>query len=111
MENVSFEQFKKMDLRVGEVKTADDIEGADRLYKLTVDIGEPEPRRIVAGIKQFYSKEELVGKKIVVLANLEPKELRGEVSYGMLLAASETEPKRIVVITADKEIKNGSGVS
>ncbi len=111
MENVSFDQFKKMELRVGEIKTAEDIEGADRLYKLRVDIGEPEERRLVAGIKQFYTKEELVGKKIVVLANLEPKELMGEMSHGMLLAASEQDPKRVVLITVDKDVKNGSGVS
>jgi methionine--tRNA ligase beta chain len=111
MDNISFDYFKKMELKVAEIKTAEDIEGADRIYKLRVDMGEPEERRVVAGIKQFYTKEELVGKKVVVLSNLEPKELKGEMSHGMLLAAVEEEPRRVVVITVDKDVKNGTRIS
>lgn len=110
-ENISFDQFKKLEMKVGQIKNVDDIEGADRLYKLTVDIGDPDPRTIVAGIKLFYSKEELLEKKIVILANLEPKELKGTISHGMLLAGVEDEPKRVVVLTVDKDVKVGSRVS
>ena len=112
MTNISFDQFKQLDLRVGEIKTADDIEGADRLYKLSVDIGDPgELRTIIAGIKLHYTKEELIGKKIVVLANLEPKELKGVMSHGMLLAAVFGEPRQVVIITVDKDSPNGAKVS
>jgi methionine--tRNA ligase beta chain len=109
MENISFDQFKQLDLRVAEIKNCDDIQGADRLYRLTIDMG--EERQIVAGIKGHYTKEELVGKKIVVLANLEPRTIRGLTSHGMLLAAADEGKTSIVLITTDKEIPNGSAVS
>jgi methionyl-tRNA synthetase len=101
----------KVDLRVAEVKACDDIEGADKLYKLTIDIGEAEPRTIAAGIKQYYEKEELVGKKIAVVANLEPRKLRGIISHGMLLAASNEGKSSVVLLVLDKEIPNGSKIS
>jgi len=110
MENISFADFQKLDLRVAEIKTAEDIEGADKLYKLVVDLGEEE-RTLVAGIKQFYSKEELPGKKIVVLANLEPKTLRGVESRGMLLAAHVADRSNLALLTVERDVSSGSGIS
>jgi len=109
MDNITFDDFLKIDLRVAEIKTCEDIEGADKLYKLTIDMG--EERLIVAGIKQYYSKEELVGKRIAVVANLEPRKLRGIMSHGMLLAASNDDRSSIVLLTLDKAITNGSKIS
>jgi methionyl-tRNA synthetase len=109
MENVSFDYFKQIELRVAEIKTCDDVQGADRLYRLTIDMG--EERQIVAGIKGHYSREERVGKKIVVVANLEPRTIKGLTSHGMLLAASDAGKSSIVLITTDKEIPNGSTIS
>jgi len=109
MDNITFDDFLKIDLRVAEIKTCEDIEGADKLYKLTIDMG--EERLIVAGIKQYYSKEELVGKRIAVVANLEPRKLRGIMSHGMLLAASNDDRSSIVLLTLDKTITNGSKIS
>ena len=109
MENISFDYFKGMDLRIAEIKVCEDVAGADRLYKLTIDAG--EERQIVAGIKAYYSKEELVGKKIVIVANLEPRTLRGIASHGMLLAASNADKSAVVLLTPDKDIPNGSSVS
>ena len=109
MENISFDYFKKMDLRVAQITECEDVEGADRLYKLTIDAG--QERQIVAGIKPYYRKEDLVGKRIVIVANLEPRTLRGITSYGMLLAASSEDKSAVVLITPDKEIPNGSAVS
>ncbi len=109
MDNITFDDFLKIDLRVAEIKTCEDIEGADKLYKLTIDMG--EERLIVAGIKQYYSKEELVGKRIAVVANLEPRKLRGIMSHGMLLAASNEDRSSIVLLTPDKAIPNGSKIS
>jgi methionine--tRNA ligase beta chain len=109
VENITFDYFKKMELRVAEIKAVEDVAEADRLYKLTLDVG--GERQIVAGIKAYYSKEELVGKKIVIVANLEPRTLKGVVSHGMLLAASNEDKSSVVLISPDKDIANGSGVS
>jgi methionine--tRNA ligase beta chain len=109
MENITFEDFKKVELRVAEIKECEEIPGADRLYRLGIDCG--EERQIVAGIKPYYTKEELVGKKIVIVANLEPRTLRGIVSHGMLLAASNADKSSVVLVVADKEIPNGVPVS
>ncbi len=83
---VSYNDFSKLEFVVGKVLEVEDIEGADKLYKLTVDIGD-EKRTLVAGIKKYYKKEDILGKKIIVFKNLEPKKLRGVYSQGMLLAA------------------------
>jgi methionyl-tRNA synthetase len=109
VENISFDYFKKMDLRIAEIKVCEDVPGADRLYKLTIDGG--EERQIVAGIKAYYTKEELVGKKIVIVANLEPRTLRGITSHGMLLAASSEDKSSVVLLSPDKDIPNGASVS
>jgi methionyl-tRNA synthetase len=109
MDNITFDDFLKVDLRVAEIKAVEDVEGADKLYKLTIDIG--EERTIVAGIKLHYSKEELVGKKIAVVANLEPRKLRGTLSHGMLLAASSEDKSSVVLLALDKDIPNGSRIS
>lgn len=109
MENVSFEQFKRLDMRVAEIKACEDVKGADRLFRLTIDVG--EERQIVAGIKGHYSREDLVGKKIVVVTNLEPRTIKGLVSHGMLLAASTADKSSVVLITPDKDVPNGSPVS
>ncbi len=109
MDNVTFDDFKKIDLRVAEIKTCEDIPGADKLYRLTIDVG--EERTIVAGIKQHYTKEELVGKKIVVITNLEPRTIRGIIAHGMLLAASSPDQTSVVLVGPDRNIPSGSTVS
>ena len=87
-DRISFEEFQDLDLRVGRIETAEGIEGADELVKLTVDIG-VETRQIVAGLKQLHDVDELPGTKVIVMANLEAAELFGEKSDGMVLAAGE----------------------
>jgi len=109
VDNITFDYFKKMDLRVAQIKECEEIPGADRLYKLTVDAG--EVRQIVAGIKPYYTKEELLGKRIILVANLEPRTLRGVASHGMLLAASSADGSAVVLISPDREIVNGATVS
>jgi methionyl-tRNA synthetase len=112
MNNVSYGDFGKLDLRVGEVLEIEDIPGADKLYNLTVDCG--ERRVIVAGIKEHYTKEALLGSKIIVVANLEPKEIKGILSHGMLLAASAKGAdgaQRLSIVTLEKYIQNGAKVS
>jgi methionyl-tRNA synthetase len=85
---ITIDDFSKIDLRVGEVKSAEKVKGADKLLHLKVDIGEPEPRTIVAGIALAYQPEQLIGRKVVIVANLEPRKLRGLTSQGMIVAAS-----------------------
>ena len=107
MENINFEEFQKIDLRIGKIIEAEKIEGADKLLKLKVDLGE-EKRQLVAGIAKFYQPEDLIGKEIVVVANLEPKILRGVESQGMLLAADvEGKP---VLLKPDQEVPPGTKI-
>ncbi len=104
---ITIEDFAKVELRIAEVLEAEKVKGADKLLKLQIKIGD-ERRQIVAGIAKHYTPEELVGKKIVVVANLKPAKLRGEVSQGMLLAASNEES--LTLITVDRDIDSGARV-
>lgn len=111
MENITYDDFAKLDIRVGTIKEAIAHSNADKLLVLKIDEGEEELRQLVAGIKEHYDVEELIGKQIVFLANLEPKELRGEMSQGMILAAGSKDKDTCVIISPEKEIKNGSKIS
>jgi len=105
---ISFEEFSKIDLKVAEVREAEKVKGADKLLKLRIDIG-TEERQIVAGIAEQYSPEEMIGKRIVVVTNLQPAKIRGIESRGMLLAAKDG--KTLGLVIADKDVKGGSEVS
>jgi methionine--tRNA ligase beta chain len=96
---IVYDDFAKVELRVAKVLEARPHPNADKLLLLQVDLGEETPRQIVAGIKAHYTPEALVGKKIVVVANLAPAMLRGETSNGMLLAATSGE--KVVLLTVD----------
>ncbi|MFC1571858.1 methionine--tRNA ligase subunit beta [Candidatus Margulisiibacteriota bacterium] len=110
MENISFADFQKLDIRVGQIKSAEDVEGADKLYKVIVDIG-GEEREMVAGIKPHYTKDELPGRKVLVLVNLEPKKIRGVVSQGMILCAHPADRSTIICTTVEKEVETGAKIS
>ena len=94
---ISIGDFKNVELKVGKVLEAARVEGSDKLLKLSVDIGEGSARQIIAGIGKAYTPEALVGKQIVVVANLEPRTLMGLESQGMLLAASDAEGPVLLV--------------
>ncbi len=114
--HITYDDFAKLDLRVGTIVSAEPHPNADRLLKLQVDLGEGQPRQICAGIKQFYPDlEALVGQQIVVVANLAPRTIRGEVSNGMLMAASvrhdnDEAPQDVVVLRPHKTVPPGSQV-
>ena len=110
MDNITFDEFKKLDLKIGEIKAVEDIPGADKVYKMIVDLG-TETRELVAGIKLHYQPAELVGKKVVVLANLEPRTIRGVTSHGMLLAAANEDKSSVVLLTVERDIPGGAKVS
>ena len=100
-------EFQKLDLRVAEIRQAEKVEGADKLLKLQIDLG-GEMRQIIAGIAQHYTPEQLVGKSIVVVANLRPATIRGQESRGMLLAASN--PEGLSIVTLDRPLAPGAKV-
>ncbi|WP_440059170.1 methionine--tRNA ligase subunit beta [Thermogladius sp. 4427co] len=104
---VEYEEFAKLDLRVGFVKHAERVAGSKKLIKLIVDLGELGERQIVAGLAEFYPPEYFLNKYIVVVANLKPKKIFGLESQGMLLATDTELP---VLITVEKPVKPGSRI-
>jgi len=106
---ITIDDFAKMELRVADVLECEKIEKSNKLLKLQVKIGE-ETRQIVSGISKYYSPEELVGKKVVVVANLKPIKLMGVESRGMILAASTDKDKELSIVTFDRDIPSGSKV-
>ena len=104
---ISIQDFSEIDLRVAEIKAVEEHPNADKLLVLKIDAGDGE-KQLVAGIKNNYSAEELIGRKIIVVNNLAPVVLRGVESQGMLLAARDAD--KVVLLTTDKDVKPGSRV-
>lgn len=104
---ITFEDFKKLDLRVGKIIDAVKVEGSDKLVQLKVDLGEEE-RQLVAGILTSYGIEDLPGRSIIVVANLEPRSIMGLESQGMLLAADGAEGP--VLLMTDYEVPSGTKI-
>jgi methionine--tRNA ligase beta chain len=107
---IKFEDFAKLDLRVATVLSAEPHPNADKLLKIRLDDGTPEGRQVCAGIRAWYDPATLVGKQVIIVANLEPRQLRGEVSQGMILAASDLKPLAEVVATSDDAAAGGATV-
>lgn len=106
---ISFDEFKKIDLRVAEILEAEKIKKSEKLIKLLIDLGELGKRQIVAGIAKYYNPNELIGKKIVIVANLKPAKLMGVESQGMLLAAKIND--KLTLLTVDNDIEPGAKIS
>ena len=109
-ENVKFEDWMKLDLRVAEILEVEEVEGADNLYKLKIDLG-TETRTLVAGLKKHYSKDDLEGKRCIVFTNLEPRTIKGIESKGMILAAVNGDGSEVKLLNASGEIELGSRIS
>jgi len=105
---IDIDDFAKVDLRVGQVISAERIPKADKLLLMKIDIGEEQPRQVLAGIAQFYEPENLINRKVVVVANLKPRKLRGLESQGMVVAASYGEEGRPVIATFTEDVPNGA---
>ncbi|MFA6348248.1 MAG: desulfoferrodoxin [Candidatus Paceibacterota bacterium] len=105
---INFAQFEKIDLRIAKIIDAVALDGSDKLLKLNVEVGD-ETRQILAGIGKFYKPEELIGKSIVIVANLEPRMLLGQESQGMVLAARDEQNLSVLVV--DKSITSGIKIS
>ena len=102
---IKFSDFLKLEIKIGQIVAAEEVEDADRLYKLTVDLGD-ETRTLAAGVAEHYSTDELIDKQVPVLTNLEPKTLRGIESQGMMLAADDNG--KPVLLTPEEEVPHGS---
>lgn len=111
---ITYDDFAKLDLRVATVKHAEHHPNADKLLKVQLDDGTPEGRQVCAGIRQWYEPESLIGRQVIIVANLAPRTIRGEVSQGMILAASDMQgedERDVVILTMDRQVKPGSVVS
>ncbi len=109
-DTISFEDFLKVKLRVGKVIEASDHPNADKLIVLKVDLGD-EQRQICAGLKGVYTPEQMLGRNLIIVANLAPRMMRGIESQGMLLAASSDDRSKIITLTTSEDIAPGAGVS
>lgn len=106
-DTITYEDFVKLDIRIAKVVAAEEIEDADKLLKLTLDVGDLGERTVAAGIKQWYQPEDLIGKLVPYLANLEPRKLKGIESQGMLVAAGSDEA---ILLHPDREVSPGEVV-
>jgi tRNA-binding protein len=107
---INYDDFAKLDLRAATVLDCKPHPNADKLLILQIDLG-TEQRQICAGLRQHYPAEQLIGKQIVVVANLAPRQMRGEISNGMLLAASDPLTGKVIVISPSENVPAGSKVS
>ena len=103
---ITIDDFAKVEIKVGEVLSCEVVEGADKLYKLSVDLGEESPRQILSGIREFVNAEEIIGKQFPFVTNLAPRMLRGFESNGMILAGSDENG--LALFNPSKKLKNGT---
>jgi len=106
---ITIEEFQRIELRVATILSAERVPGTEKLLKLQIDLGS-ENRQLVAGIAKHYTPEELIGKQIVVVTNLQPAVIRGIESQGMLLAASTDDSSQIALVTLQRPVPNGCRV-
>ncbi|MBU3969044.1 methionine--tRNA ligase [Patescibacteria group bacterium] len=107
---ITLEEFKKLDIRIGEILSAEKILETDKLIKLQIDLGEESPRQIIAGVAEFFPQEQnLVGKQVTILANLEPRTIRGLESQGMLLAVMDDD--KLALLVPSTKVSSGRQIS
>ncbi len=103
---ISIDDFKKLEIKIGTIVSAEKVEGADKLLKLMFDLGDVEHTQILSGIAEHYDPSVLVGKQVPVIVNLEPRTLKGQVSNGMMLAVVVDD--KPILLHPDKEVPSGS---
>lgn len=111
MEEISFDEWKKLKMKVGKILKVERIPRTEKLYKLQVDIGAEKPVQIVTSLVPYYTEEELEGQKIIVLTNLKPTKFAGEISEAMLICAEKEDESECVLITVQKEIDVGTPIT
>lgn len=107
-EEIEIDDFNKLDMRVGTVTDVEKVEGSDKLYKIIADVGEKEIQ-IVSSLADYYTEDDLMGQKIIVLVNLKPAKIRGVLSEGMLLCAENEH--ECVLLTVEKDVRTGTSVT
>lgn len=110
MNQISYEDFSKVEFLVGEIKEAVKVEQSEKLIRMVVDFGEMGQRVVFSGIYKWYSPEELTGKKTVFVTNIVPKKVMGELSEAMIFSAEDKETGKISILLLDHEVENGSRV-
>ncbi len=111
MVEISFDDWKKIEMKVGCIKTVERVPRTEKLYKLQVDVGEGELRQLLTSLVPYYSEAELLGQKIVVLVNLKPAKFAGEVSQGMLVCAEKEDGSECVLLSPQKDIEVGTPIT
>ena len=111
MGQITFADWKKMEMRVGKILKVERIPNTDKLYKLKVEVGKENPLQIVTGLVPYYRQDELKDKKIIILVNLEPAKFKGEISEGMVLCAENKEENKCVLLTVEKDIEAGTNIT
>ncbi len=111
MDQISFDEWKKVEMKVGKILEVERVANTDKLYKLQVDVGEDKPRQIVTGLVPFYKEEELKDRKIIVLTNLKPAKFKGEISEGMLLCAENETSGQCMLLSVEKDIETGTTIT
>ena len=108
---IGYDDFAKLDMRAGTILSCEKVENAEKLYKIMVDVGEENPRQIVSSLVDYYTAEELTGKRIIVLVNLKPRKMRGIESQGMLLCSETEDSKTCVLLKPEKDVEPGTPVT
>ncbi len=111
MEQISFDEWKKLQMKVGDILGVERVPKTEKLYKLQVNIGEEKPIQIVTSLVPYYSEQELKGQKIIVLVNLKPTKFAGEISEGMLICAEKEDGSECVLLTVQKDIDIGTPIT
>jgi methionyl-tRNA synthetase len=109
MDQINYDDFAKVEFKVGEIKEAIKVEGSEKLIRMVVDFGEEKERVVFSGIQKWYSPEDLTNKKTIFVTNVTPRKIMGELSEAMIFAA-EDEENGVSILLMDKEVKNGSKV-
>jgi len=108
---IEYDDFAKLDMKAGTILSCEKVENAEKLYKIMVDTAEEQPRQIVSSLVDYYTVEELVGKRIIVLVNLKPRKMRGIESQGMLLCAETEDGKTCVLLRPETDVEPGTSVT
>jgi len=110
MDQIKYDDFAKVEFKIGEIKEAIEVEGSEKLLRLQVDFGEEKLRNIFSGIKKWYSPADLIGKKTVFVTNIKPRKIMGELSEAMIFGAEDEDEENMSVLFLDKDLPVGSKV-
>lgn len=111
MDTITIDDFAKVDIRAGKIRTVSEVEGSEKLYELKVDFGELGQKTVLSGIKKWYLPADLEGKTYLFVTNLEPRELMGKVSEAMILALTDSKTQKVVLVKPKTAVVPGSSVS